>query len=223
MSTLRDRLADHFLTHAMDHGLDEPRGGGFSIVRDLKEDLDKEQKEVLGEQQVPEFWRKASEGDLNKDRSSVDPVPSIVDQVFTTSDLYQEMADADDVATGERGAILRVETPVVLADGAQFVEHYYSATVTYHIDMALFLTSLGVERAYTDEVAFNLEPEYGRFVEYMNRNGARDLLDKWLPGKQTHKDYELKWNLKSVKYSSFARLDLTFQVVERWLTEVVGA
>lgn len=226
MSTMRDRLADHYLQHLerhIDHGLDEPRGGGFSIVKDLKEDLDEEQAEILGEQDAPEFWRKASEGDLAKNRTSVNMAQMVVDQVFFTSDLYQEMADANDVATAERSAILRVESPSVMADGTEYLEHYYSATVTYHIDVAAFLASIGVSKMYVDEIAASLELEYDRFVEYLNRNGARDLLDKWLPGRQSNLDYELKWNISSLKYSSFARLDISFKVAERWLTEAVRA
>jgi hypothetical protein len=38
------KLASDYMK-SIDHGLEEPRGGGFDIMRDLHEDLVKEQKQ----------------------------------------------------------------------------------------------------------------------------------------------------------------------------------
>ena len=138
--------------------------------------------------------------------------------MFQASDLYQEMADADDVATAERSSILSVDSAITLPDGTAATEHFYRATVTYHIDLAGYLTGVGVSAMYVDEISAAMGEEYARFYDYIDRHGGRDLLDKWLPGKPTDIDYELKWDLISVKYVSFGRIDLTIKVSERWLT-----
>lgn len=227
MRSLQERLANEYLLSLeeyIDHGLDEPRPGGFSIVRDLKEDLDKEQKEVLKDQDRKDWSKEASDrGDLDKERPDVDPVPLLVKQVFQTADLYQEMSEADDIVSVERSAILKVESAATLADATPCTEHYYSAKVMYHINIAMLLMNSGVPDIYADETASTLGGLSGEFSEYIERNGSRDLLDKWLPGKPTDLDYELKWEVVSVTYSSFARLDVLVKTSERWLTLVENA
>jgi hypothetical protein len=216
---MRDRLADDYLRRVerhIDHGLDEPRPGGFDIMRDLKEDLDVEQDKILGEQNKDEFWKSSSE--MTRDRPDIMMGPMVIEQVFITSDLYQEMADANDVATAERSAILKVDTPTVLADGTPCTEHYFSAKITYHIDMAMFLGSIGVPQMYVDEAAAYMAECSTQVSAYIERNGPNELLDKWLPGKPSDLDFELKWEVVSVTYVPFARVDVVLKVTERWLT-----
>lgn len=209
---VQDYVTEHIVGD-INHGLQKPRQDGFAVMKHLQKDLLHEQDEVHGGkcEEMGKKWASMS----NDVAIEID---SLVQRIFDTADLYQEMSEADDEVTAERSNIYHSESALTHSDGKQYTEHFYSATVTYHINMKLHLEGRGVSEGI-DEASKKLHGTTAQFYEYIRANGPLELLDRWLPGKHTYFEYGLNWEVKDVLYRPYGTLDVVLKVSERWLTD----
>ena len=201
-----DLLAADYLKQQwsdIDHGIENPRGGGFSIMQDLQDDLVEEQRLVHG---------------------SDTEVQRLVDRLFTSSDLYEEMVECDDYVVMERSNIVEDTQDMTVMGGVSYREVYYSISLSYRINLKLLLGDLGVVEVRADEVAKALENQTGKFVEYIEKHDPRDLFGKWLPPEPTDLGYHFGWEAKGVSYIPECFVGLKVDVLERYLKpEVTSA
>ena len=226
--SLIDQLATSYLMERaakIDHGLDQPRPGGFGIVRNLQKDLLKEQDEELGGERYDNAeWAKKLKKDaaVSDIEETDDPelANEILARLFATPDLFVEMMEADGEVTASRSDIVKTTIGTVTANGQVWDENFYSTKITYTIDLSTHLQGRGVPdfRQPYSELAKVLDGGIVPFEEYIERNGDRELLDKWLPGKTTDPEYALTWSVESVRYREPDMVDVNMKVSERWLS-----
>ena len=209
--TLEDMLANDYVTQTalkkIDHGLKKPRPGDFTIVRQLQKDLLEEQDSIHGGNRAEKAKKWAS--------------PNLV---LGTSDLYAEMAFSDGTVTAVRDEVVDETSDYKLVGDKVFTERFYSSRVTYHINLADMLSSLGETepRVWTHTAAF-LAANPAELFRYIEKHGAEALLDKWLPAERHDRGYSLSWDVESVSQPSDNMVEVVVSVRERHLEEGVNA
>jgi len=213
MKSQVDILAAEYM---IDHGLKKPRPGDFTIMKKLQKDLLKEQDENLGgdREEMAKKWA----GVQNSAEAVYDTAP-IIERLFSTPDLYTDMMEADDAVTAERANIYHAESILSHASGDRYTEHYYSTTITYHINLYQHLQGRGTHARKIDETAMALAGMNPQFQQYIDSLGGEDMLDKWLPGTSADLEFDLDWTVKDVFYRPRGMVDVVIDVSERWLTD----
>lgn len=201
----------------IDHGLGKPRPGDFTTMKKLQRDLLKEQDENLGGNRE-EMGKKWANTILEFDEELYGSNP-VLKRLFTTTDLIMDITEANDEVTAVRSNIYHDEEEILHADGNRYIEHYYSATIVYHINLGAHLEGRGVTAERHDPCALALNNAVPAFRQYIEAHDARELLDRWLPGRPTDMEYDFSWDLKAVRYRPYAMVDLELTMTERWLTD----
>jgi len=200
--SLIDLLASEYITkQAIDHGLEDPRAGGFSIIQDLQEDLIQEQKKT------------ASNIPLDL---ALDDANSFI---YDTADLYTELIETDDVVSATQSDIVVENTNIVDWASKCYREIYYTSRVIYNINIGALLAVREVPKQEWPSIASSiaLHPEY--LKNYIESYGAQDLFDKWLPAEKTDVGYYFDWSLDSTTFKSDHWVEAVFTIRERHLTK----
>jgi len=208
--TLQDLLANDYVTQTalkkIDHGLKKPRPGGHTIVRELQKDLLDEQDSI--------------HGGNRKDKAKKWATPN---KVLGTSDLYAEMLSASGIVAAVRDEIVDETTDILEVGGQPHMEHFFSSKVTFHINVASLLETMGEtdSRVWNHTASF-LADSAPDFSRYIHKHGAEDLLDRWLPVERHEESYSLLWDVVSASYRPDNFVDLVVSIRERRLVPGVN-
>lgn len=199
--SLIDLLASEYIVKQAIHGLDDPRPCGFSIMRDLQEDLVQEQKKIASD--IPLDF-------------AIDDAHSFI---YDTADLYTELIETDDVVSATQSDILIENTNIVDWASKCYREIYYTSRVIYNINIGALLAVRDVPEQEWPLIASSIALQPDHLKNYIESYGAQDLFDKWLPAEKTDIGYYFEWSLDFTSFKPDYWVEAVFTLRERHLSK----